>query len=298
MPPMADVARAESLPSGTPVAPARPTPVTGRRIITGSLMLAMFISAMEISIVATATPSIVSKLGGFAELTWVFSAFLLAQAATIPIYGRLADLYGRRRVFAAGTGLFLVGSLLCGLAGSMTQLILFRAIQGLGAGAIQPVATTIIGDIFTLEERARMQGWLSSMWALASLVGPLLGGFIVEHLHWAWIFWVNLPLAPLAIAGVYLFLKEPATRRQHSVDYLGAALLASGVSMLLFGLLQGGVAWLSAPSLLTLGGGVALLIGFVARQRRAPEPILPLDLFKNRMVAAADGGFLLIGGVI
>jgi EmrB/QacA subfamily drug resistance transporter len=263
-------------------------------------MLAMFLTAMEISIVATATPSIVSKLGGFAELTWVFSAFLLAQAATIPIYGRLADLYGRRRVFAAGTGLFLVGSLLCGLSGSMTQLILFRVVQGLGAGAIQPVATTIIGDIFTLEERAKLQGWLSSMWALASLVGPLLGGFIVQYLHWAWIFWVNLPLAPLAMAGVYLFLKEPATRRQHSVDYLGAALLASGVSMLLFGLLQGGVAWpwLSAPSLLMLGGAVALLVGFVARQRRAPEPILPLDLFKNRMVAAADGGFLLIGGVI
>lgn len=273
---------------------------TGRRVVTASVMLAMFLTAMEISIVATATPSIVSKLGGFAELTWVFSAFLLAQAATIPIYGRLADLYGRRRVFAAGTGLFLLGSLLCGLAGSMTQLILFRVVQGLGAGAIQPVASTIIGDIFTLEERAKLQGWLSSMWALASLVGPLLGGLFVEYLHWAWIFWINLPLAPLAVVGVYWFLREPANRRQHSVDYAGAVLLASGVSVLLFGLLQGGVAWpwLSAPSLGLLVGALVLLVGFVLRQQRAPEPILPLDLFKNRVVAVADGGFLLIGGVI
>jgi EmrB/QacA subfamily drug resistance transporter len=263
-------------------------------------MLAMFLTAMEISIVATATPSIVSKLGGFAELTWVFSAFLLAQAATIPIYGRLADLYGRRPVFAAGTTLFLIGSLLCGLSGSMTQLILFRVVQGLGAGAIQPVASTIIGDIYTLEERAKLQGWLSSMWALASLVGPLLGGFIVVYLHWAWIFWVNLPLGPLAIAGVYLFLREPTTRRQHSVDYLGAGLLASGVSLLLVGLLQGGVgwAWGSPQSLAMLGGAVVLLVGFVLRQQRAPEPILPLGLFKNRVVAVADGGFLLVGGVI
>src|SRR4051812_8509726 len=298
MPPMADGARAVSHSPSPP--DASPTPAPGRRIITGSVMLAMFLSAMEISIVATATPSIVSRLGGFAELTWVFSAFLLAQAATIPIYGRLADLYGRRRVFAAGTSLFLVGSLLCGLSASMTQLILFRVVQGLGAGAIQPVASTIIGDIFTFEERARLQGWLSSMWALASLVGPLIGGFIVEHWHWSWIFWVNLVPGPFAIAGVYLYLREPAARRQHSVDYLGAALLASGVSTLLFGLLQGGVAWAwtSLQSLGLLGGALVLLIGFLLRQQRAPEPILPLTLFKNRVVAVADGGFLLIGGVI
>jgi MFS family permease len=182
----------------------------------------------------------------------------------------------------------------------MTQLILFRVVQGMGAGAVQPVATTIIGDIFSLEERARLQGWLSSMWALASLVGPLLGGFIVEHLHWAWIFWVNLPIGPLAIAGVYLFLEEPKTRRRHSVDYAGAALLASGVSLLLFGLLQGGVAWAwtSGQSVAMLGGALVLLVGFVLRQQRAPEPILPLDLFKNRAVALADCGFLLIGGVV
>ena len=203
---MADVVRAQPAVAVAAQAPsadhAAAPPVAGRRVITASVMIAMFLTAMEISIVATATPSIVSNLGGFSQLTWVFSAFLLAQAATIPIYGRLADLYGRRRVFAAGTSLFLGGCLLCGLASTMTQLILFRVVQGMGAGAIQPVASTIIGDIFTLEERTRLQGWLSSMWALASLVGPLLGGFIVERLHWSWIFWVNLVPGPLAIAGV------------------------------------------------------------------------------------------------
>ncbi len=271
--------------------------LAGRRVVVGSVMLAMFLTAIEISIVATAAPAIVGKLGGFAELTWVFSGFLLAQAATIPIYGRLADLYGRRRVFAAGTGLFLVGSLLCGLATTMTQLILFRVVQGMGAGAVQPVASTIIGDIFTMEERARMQGWLSSVWAIASLVGPLVGGFVVERVHWAWVFWVNLPIGPLAIAGVYLFLREPAVRKRHSVDYAGAALLAGGVSLLLFALLQGGIAWAwtSTESISLLLGAAAVLAAFVWQERRAAEPILPLGLFRNRVVSVADMAFVLSG---
>jgi EmrB/QacA subfamily drug resistance transporter len=291
-----------AVPTATPPEPATGqagVPTTRRPVIVGSVMLAMFLSAIEISIVATAAPSIVSKLGGFAELTWVFSAFMLAQAATIPIYGRLADLYGRRPVFAAGTGLFIVGSFLCGTSASMSQLILFRVVQGLGAGAIQPVASTIIGDIFTMEERARMQGWLSSVWAVAALIGPLVGGFIVERLHWAWIFWLNVPLAPLAIAGVSLCLREPAVRRRHSVDYAGAVLLASGVSLLLFALLQGGVAWAwtSAQSVSLLAGALVVLAGFVVRELRAPEPILPLGLFRNRVVSVADAGFLLVGGM-
>jgi EmrB/QacA subfamily drug resistance transporter len=271
--------------------------IAGRRIIIGSVMLGMFLTAIEISIVATAAPAIVSKLGGLAELTWVFSAFLLAQAATIPIYGRLADLYGRRRVFAAGTGLFLVGSLLCGMATSMTQLIVFRAVQGAGAGAVQPVASTIIGDIFTMEERARMQGWLSSVWAVASLVGPLVGGVVVERVHWAWVFWINLPIGPLAIAGVSLFLQEPAVRKRHSVDYAGAALLACGVSLLLFALLQGGVAWAwtSTESIVMLAGALAVLAAFIWQERRAAEPILPLGLFRNRVVSVADVTFVLSG---
>ncbi|MCC6179325.1 MAG: MFS transporter [Chloroflexi bacterium] len=263
-------------------------------------MLAMFLAAMEVNIVATAMPSIVGKLGGFADFTWVFSGFLLAQAATIPIYGKLADLYGRRPVLAAGMGLFLAGSFLCGEAGSMTQLIVFRTIQGIGAGAVQPIASTIIGDIFTLEERARMQGWLSSVWAIASLIGPLLGGFIVERLHWAWIFWINIPLGLLSIVGVSLFLRETVARSKHAVDYLGAVLLASGVSLFLFGLLQGGVAWpwTSPQSIGLLTGAVGILVGFVIRELHAPEPIVPLGLFRNRVVATADSGFLFIGGLV
>ena len=263
-------------------------------------MLGMFLAAMEVSIVATAMPSIVSKLGGFSEFTWVFSLFLLTQTATIPIYGKLADLYGRRPVFAVGTGIFLVGSLLCGCANSMTQLIAFRAVQGIGAGAVQPIASTIIGDIFTLRERARMQGWLSSVWAVASIAGPLAGGFIVEHLQWAWIFWINVPFGALAIAGVWLFLREPLTRREHAIDYPGALLLTAGVSLLLLALVQGGTVWSwTAPESLGLfAASVLLLVGFVVRETLAPEPLLPLGLFRNRIVALSDAGTLLVGGLL
>jgi EmrB/QacA subfamily drug resistance transporter len=271
-----------------------------RPLVVGALMLAMFLSAMEVSIVATAMPSIVSILGGFSEFTWVFSLFLLTQTATIPIYGKLADLYGRRPVFAVGTGIFLLGSLLCGTAGTMTQLIAFRAIQGIGAGAVQPIASTIIGDIFTLRERARMQGLLSSVWAVASIVGPLMGGFIVEHLHWAWIFWLNLPFGILAIAGVWLFLREPLTHRKHAIDYLGAVLLMVGVTLVLLELVQGGTAWdwTSPQSIGLLVGSALVLALFVFRETRAPEPMLPLDLFTNRVVATADAGTVLVGGLL
>jgi MFS family permease len=182
----------------------------------------------------------------------------------------------------------------------MTQLIAFRAVQGIGAGAVQPIASTIIGDIFTLRERARMQGWLSSVWAVASLVGPLVGGFIVEHLHWAWIFWLNLPFGILAIAGVWLFLHEPLAHRQHAIDYAGAVLLMLGVSLLLLALVQGGTAWeWTAPQSLGLLAGSALVLAlFVVRETRAAEPMLPLNLFRNRVVAVADVGTLLVGGLL
>jgi EmrB/QacA subfamily drug resistance transporter len=275
-------------------------PSTNRPLVVGSLMLAMFLAAMEVSIVATAMPSIVSKLGGFDQFSWVFSLFLLTQTATIPIYGKLADLYGRRPVFAAGTGVFLLGSLLCGSAGDMTQLIAFRAIQGIGAGAVQPIASTIIGDIFTLRERARIQGWLSSVWAVASIVGPLAGGFIVEHLHWAWIFWLNVPFGTLAIVGVWLFLREPVAHRRHTVDYPGALLVMVGVALLMAGLLQGGTGWTETPAerLGLLAGSALVLALFVLRELRAPEPLLPMGLFRNRVVATSDAGALLVGGLL
>lgn len=271
-----------------------------RPLVTASVMLAMFLAAMEVTIVATAMPAIVSALGGFAELTWVFSLFLLAQTATIPIYGKLADLYGRRPVFAVGTGIFLLGSLLCGAAPSMPLLIAFRALQGIGAGAIQPIATTIIGDIFSVRERARMQGLISSVWVAAAVTGPLIGGFIVERTHWSWVFWINLPLGLLTIAGVWLFLREPGTRAKHQVDYPGAVLLLAGVSLLLFALQQGGHGWeWTAPISLGLFASAALVLAiFVGWEARAAEPILPLSLFRNRVVAVADGLAPTIGGTL
>ena len=272
---------------------------TRPRLVVASLLLAMFLSAMEATIVATAMPSIVSKLGGFAEYTWVFALFLLTQTASIPIYGKLADLYGRRRVFAVGTGVFLVGSLLCGMSGSMAQLIGSRAIQGLGAGAVQPIASTIVGDLFTIRERARVQGWLSSVWAFASVFGPVVGGYIVEHLDWQWIFLLNIPLGLAAIAGVLSFLQEPPQHSEHEIDYAGAVLLTIGVVLLLFLLLQGGTAWPWA-SVQTLGlllGSAVGLGAFVARERRAREPIVPLGLLRLPVVAIADAGTVLLGGM-
>ncbi|HEX3016051.1 MAG TPA: MFS transporter [Desulfobacteria bacterium] len=172
----------------------QPSGLTNRPLVLAAIILATFMGAIEATIVATAMPSIVGDLGGFALFSWAFSAFLLTQAITIPIYGKLADLFGRKPVFAVGVVIFLVGSIYCGLARTMETLIFFRLIQGVGAGAIQPIATTIIGDIYSLEERARVQGYLQSVWGVSSIAGPALGGMIVQYLHWAWVFWLNIPI--------------------------------------------------------------------------------------------------------
>src|SRR5512146_2926127 len=158
------------------------------------MMLANFMAAVEATIVATAIPTIVSSLGGFSLFTWVFSAFLLTQGATIPLYGKLSDLYGRKNVFVFGVSLFMLGSALCGFAGSMHVLILFRAVQGIGAGAVLPISQTIIGDIYNLEERAKVQGYLSSVWGFAAIIGPAIGGIIVQNISWAWVFFINIPI--------------------------------------------------------------------------------------------------------
>src|SRR5665213_977686 len=194
-------------------------------MVAAACMMAVFMAAVEVTIVATAMPTIVSDLGGAHLFSWVFAAYLLTQAVTIPIYGRLADIYGRKRVFFAGVGLFLVSSIACGFAWGMLPLILFRMLQGFGAGAIQPIASTIIGDIYTPAERARIQGLLSSVWGVAAIIGPVLGAFIVEHLSWPLIFWINLPVGALAVGMLAVFLKEPRHPRRHRIDYLGAVLL-------------------------------------------------------------------------
>ncbi|BDG62431.1 MDR family MFS transporter [Caldinitratiruptor microaerophilus] len=264
-----------------------------------SVMLATFLTAVDATIVDTAMPRIVGALGGFSLLTWLVSAYLLTSTATVPVYGKLADIFGRKRTFTAGALIFLLGSALCGQAQSMVQLILFRGVQGLGAGAILPVVQTIIGDIFTPAERARVQGWFSSVWGLSALTGPLVGGFIVDHFSWRWLFYINLPLGGLAIAMLLTNLDERLGRRRAPVDYLGSALLTAGTSAILLALLEGGVhyPWGSPFILGLLASGAALLALFVLQELRHPDPMLPLDLFRDPTIGVANLASLMIGGV-
>src|SRR6266436_10256445 len=212
-------------------------------IITIALMLGMALAALDTTIVGTALPSIVGKLGGISLYSWVFSIYLLTSTTTVPLYGKLADLYGRKPVFLFGSGLFLLGSALCGAAQSMEQLIIFRAIQGLGAGAVLPIVLTIIGDIFELQERARVQGLFSGVWGLSSVVGPALGGLIVDHFSWRWVFYINIPFGLLSAFLIIISLRESVERKKHSIDYAGTLTLTGGIVALLFALLQGGTSW-------------------------------------------------------
>jgi len=256
--------------------------VPHRSVVFAAALIATFIPAVESSIVATAMPTIVGSLGGFHLFSWVFAVPLLTMAVTIPLYGRLADIYGRKRVFFFGTSLFLVGTTLCGFARSVEVLILFRAVQGLGSGAIQPIAMTIIGDIYTPAERARVQGWTSAVFGLAAVVGPALGAYLVQHVHWSVVFWVNLPIGCLAMMMFGLFLPEQIERREHRLDYLGGVLLVLGIGSLMLALVQArdlGAARLSA---LTLVGALAL--GLLYRhEKRIAEPMLPLTLWRRRV---------------
>jgi len=199
--------------------------------------------AIDSTILATAVPSIVADLGGFAAFPWLFSVYLLAQAVTVPVYAKLSDVVGRKPIILIGVGLFLLGSILCGFAWSMPALIVFRAIQGLGAGAVQPMAITIAGDIYTVAERAKTQGYLASVWAVSSVVGPTLGGLFSEFLSWRWIFFVNIPLCLLAGWMLTRFFHEKIERRAHRVDYAGAVLLTLGLTALILAVLEGGQAW-------------------------------------------------------
>src|SRR5579864_6382196 len=194
-------------------------------IITIALMLGMALAALDTTIVGTALPSIVGKLGGISLYSWVFSVYLLTSTTTVPIYGKLADLYGRKPMFLFGSGLFLLGSIMCGTAQSMEQLIIFRAIQGLGAGAVMPIVLTIIGDIFELKERAKVQGLFSGVWGISSVVGPAIGGIIVDHFSWRWVFFINIPFGILSCVLLALALKENVERKHQRLDYLGTLTL-------------------------------------------------------------------------
>jgi len=279
---------------------AGPNPRTNRPLVLATLMLSMFMGSIEGTIVATAMPDIVGSLGGFSYYSWVFSAYLLMQAVATPIFGRLADLYGRKPVFFTGVSIFLVGSILCGLAPNMIWLIVFRFIQGLGAGGIAPITMTIIGDIYDVEGRAKIQGWLASVWGVSSILGPLAGGLIVQNWHWAWIFWLNIPFGILAIAGLSLFLHEEIEKRQRSVDYLGAGLFFVAVTAMMMVLIQGGSAWAwDSPQVLSLSGvAVVGFILFLLQETRAKEPIMPLEVWRQRLIATANTTTLIAGMVM
>ena len=254
----------------------------------------MFMAAIEATIVATAMPTIAAKLGAMELYSWVFSAFLLMQAVSIPIYGKLSDQFGRKPVFIAGILIFLAGSLLCGFAWSMPALVAFRFVQGVGAGAVHPLATTLIGDLYTLEERGRVQGYLSSVWGISAIVGPLAGALIVQHVNWAWVFWVNLPFGLIALAMVSFNLHENLERKKPSIDFAGAGLILVGLVSLMLALTQGGH-WGIAPALSLLALAALATWLFVRQERRAPDPIMHLDLWGHPMIALANAATLCSG---
>jgi EmrB/QacA subfamily drug resistance transporter len=266
-----------------------------RRALYG-VMLSVFLAAMESTVVATAMPRVVESLGGVQIYSWVFSGFLLTSTVTMPLWGRLSDLLGRRPIFLTGLTIFLVGSALSGAAQNMGQLIGFRMLQGLGAGSLMTLGMTIVGELFGLEQRAKMQGYVSGVWGVASLLGPLLGGLLTDHASWRWVFYINLPFGALAMLLLHGALPE-GQRRPHRLDYAGVALFSAGVSALLFGIMEAGRVgrWTGIDVLLPLGVAATALGAFIVVERQASEPIVPLRLFRHRMVTAASVNGLLSG---
>ncbi|MEV6070138.1 MDR family MFS transporter [Nocardia sp. NPDC052001] len=268
--------------------------------VLAAIMLATSLVALDSTVIATAVLTITDQLGGFSQFPWLFSIYLLAQAVTVPIYGKLADMVGRKPVMLFGIAVFAIGSLLCGLATSMIGLIIFRAIQGIGAGAVGPMAITIAGDIYTVQERANVQAYLASVWAASSVLGPLLGGVFSEYISWRWIFLINLPLSVVAGWMILRKFTESAPREHHRIDYLGAGLLTIGAGGLMLALLEGGQAWSwTAPASLGLfAGGTLMLILFVLVERKAANPILPLWVFTRRILVASSLVSLLVGAIL
>lgn len=273
---------------------------SNRRLVLIALMLTMMLAAMDTTIVSTAIPQIVSDLGGFTEISWVFSVYLLAQTVTIPLYGKLADIYGRKGILIWGTWLFLAGSAASAFSWDMFTLILFRGIQGLGAGSIMATVNTLAGDLYELEERARIQGWLSSMWGLSAIIGPAVGGAFAEYASWRWIFLINIPLGILAIILIGTFLREQFNHRRPQMDFAGAALILITVGLLIVALMEGGQSWpwLSWPTLLLFMAVIFLGIVTVKVEQRAAEPIMPLWLWRNRAIIGANLSMIAMGLVM
>ena len=268
-----------------------------RWLITAGVMTGMFIAALEATVVGTAMPTVIASLGGLSHYSWVFSAYLVTSTVTVPVWGKLSDLYGRRLLYQIGIGIFLIGTLLSGLSATMTQLIIFRAVQGLGAGALVPLGMTIIGDTFTLQERAKMQAYFSGVWGLSSIIGPVIGGFITDQISWRWVFFVNLPIGIVAALIIGIALKEPARDRRPKIDYAGAILLMTAISLLMLAMVEGGSEGLFTTLNVVIFTVSIILLGiFVWIENRASDPIIPFELFRNRTIAiAVIAGFL--GGI-
>ncbi len=268
-----------------------------RGIVTLAMLLAMTVTALEQTVVSTAMPQIIASLRGVDIYPWVFSAYLLAVTISTPIYGKLADIFGRKRLLLFGLGLFAAGSMLSGMAGSMPQLIAMRTIQGLGAGAVGPIVLTMIADMYTLRERAKVQGWFSGVWGLSSVAGPFLGGVLTQNLSWRWCFYVTVPFGVLAAWILVRHVKETIGERAAApIDWAGAILLGLASAALLLAALKGThwpMLWIGPLAV----GSLVLFVMFVMQERRAVDPVLPLDLIADRRIASAIAGNLLVGSV-
>ncbi|MFC5067470.1 MDR family MFS transporter [Flaviflagellibacter deserti] len=272
-------------------------PELRRPLILVSVMAAMAMIAIEATIVSTAMPQIAGQLGDLHLYAWVFSSFLLTQTATTVVFGKLADLYGRKPVLIVGIAIFLIGSILCGFAWSMPSLILFRLIQGVGAGAIQPVGLTVIGDLYPVQERGKIQGYLASVWGVSSVVGPFAGGLIIQHMSWAWIFWINIPIGIAAAIGFIAFLHEGVEKERRSVDIAGAVLFTIAVSSLMIALTEVGAGADTTAIIAACVSAVAAVL-FVLQERRARDPMMALSLWSRRAIATANAATLLSGMAI
>ncbi|MFJ5714892.1 MDR family MFS transporter [Neobacillus sp. NPDC093127] len=271
--------------------------INTKLVLTG-LIIGMFFSALEQTIVGTAMPTIISELNGFTIFAWVTTAYMITSTTVVPIVGKLSDLYGRRFLYLLGTIIFIIASGLCATASSMEQLVIYRGIQGIGGGMIMPLSQTIIGDIFTAEQRAKWQGIFGALFGLSSVIGPFLGGLIVDHISWHWVFLINVPFGLLSALLIFTGLKHETVAKKDKVniDYLGIITLIPSIVLLLLGLTFGGdkFAWTSITSFLIFGGSLLLFIVFGFIEKKAAEPILDLSLFKNRIFATMNGlGFLL-----
>jgi MFS family permease len=270
---------------------------THRPLVLAAVMAANFMIAIEATIVSTAMPQIVGQLGGLPLYSWVFAAFLLTQTATTVVFGKLADLAGRKMVMLTGIAIFLFGSILCGFAWSMPSLIVFRLVQGVGAGAVQPTAMTIVGDLYSVHERAKIQGWLASVWALSAILGPLAGGLIIQYFSWAWIFWMNLPIGALAAAGFWAYLHEKKVPGRGRIDHLSAGIFTVAIAAIMADLTALSTSGRLEIGLITLVAVIAVVL-FVLQERRSPEPMISLELWGRRPIAATNGASLLAGMVM